>query len=106
MTERDTKTLCSIYGVKDAEDIGFERRSMLLTTVHGYRIVCSCYGTPHGTKMVRGNNFPGQFCLHFLNSKTSGSGVVDNGHQAAVRRAAASFGSGRVKKLDEPDDLE
>ncbi len=106
LTERDTKTLCSIYGVKDAEDIGFERRSMLLTTVHGYRIVCSCYGTPHGTKMVRGNNFPGQFCLHFLNSKTSGSGVVDNGHQAAVRRAAASFGSGRVKKLDEPDDLE
>lgn len=106
LTEKDTKTLCSIYGVKNAKDIGFERRPMLLTTVHGYRIACSCYGTPHGTKLVRGNNYPGQFCLHFLNSKTSGSGVVDNGHQAAVRRAVASFGSNRVVKLDELSDLE
>ena len=105
LTEKDTKALCSIYGVTKPKSISAERRPMLLTTVHGYRIVCSCYGTPHGTKMVYGNKFPGQFWLHFLNSKTSGSGVVDNGHQAAVRRAIGAVGSDRVVKLSKPEDL-
>ena len=103
--EKDTKTLCSIYGVSEPRKIGAWRRAMVLTTAHGYRIVCSCYGTPHGNKMVYGNKYPGQLCLHFLNSKTSGSGVVDNGHQAAVRRAVASIGKSRVVRLDDPDDL-
>jgi hypothetical protein len=55
--------------------------------------------------MVYGNSFPCQFCLHFLNSKTSGSSRVDNGHQAAVRRAAGMVGKDRVVKLSSPDDL-
>ena len=103
--EKDTKTLCQIYGVSDPKKIGARRRPMLLTTVHGYRIVCSCYGTPHGNKMVYGNKYPGQLCLHFLNAKTHGTGVVDSEHQAAIRRAIASVGKSRVVTLDDPDDL-
>ena len=105
LTEKDTKTLCSIYGVSTPKEIDAERRPMMLTTAFGYRIVCSCYGTPHGTKIVTGNNYPGQFCLHFLNSKTSGSGRVDNGHQAAIRRAIAMVGKDRVRKVTNRDDL-
>ena len=105
LTEKDTKTLCEIYGVSDPKKIGAERRPMTITTAYGYRVICSCYGTPHGTKIVYGNNFPGQFCLHFLNSKTSGSGKVDNGHQAAIRRAAGMVGKDRVIRVTDRDDL-
>ena len=105
LTVKDTETLCSIYGVSKPKDIRAERRPMLLTTAFGYRFVCSCYGTHHGTKMVTGNNFPGQFCLHFLNSKTSGSARVDNGHQAAIRRAIAMVGKSRVHKVTTREDL-
>ena len=105
LTEKDTQTLCAIYGVSTPKEIDAERRPMLLTTAFGYRIVCSCYGTPHGTKIVSGNGYPGQFCLHFLNSKTSGSGRVDNGHQAAIRRAVAMVGKDRVRKVQTRDDL-
>ena len=55
--------------------------------------------------MVTGNNYPGQFCLHFLNSKTSGSARVDNGHQAAIRRAVAMVGKDRVHKVTTREDL-
>ena len=105
LTDKDTKIFCSIYGVTNPKKISARRRPMLLTTVHGYRIVCSCYGQPHGDKMVYGNNYKGQFCLHFLNSKTSGTSVVDNAHQEAVRQAVGLVGSSHVAKLSSAGDL-
>ncbi len=105
LTKSDTKTLCSIYGVSKPKKIGAHRRAMILETVHGYRIACSCYGTPHGSQFVRDNNYPGQFCLHFLNSKTSASGRVDGEHQSAVRRAVATVGKKNVVKLNDPEDI-
>ena len=61
---------------------------MLLTTSAGYKIVCSMYGVPHGEETITNNKYPGQFCLHFLNSKTHSSGKVDSDHAAAVQKAA------------------
>lgn len=83
----DTAALCAIYGVSSPSGITYVRRPMLVE-VGEYRMVCSIYGVPHGEKTIDDNNFPGQFCLHFLNSKTNGSNRVDADHQSAISRAA------------------
>ena len=43
----------------------------------GFKAICSMYGVPHGKQTILDNNFPGQFCLHFYNSKTSGTKVTN-----------------------------
>lgn len=86
LTAEDTKALCAIYGVYSAEKISFIRRPMLLQ-IGSYLMACSIYGAPHGDQVIKNNDFPGQFCLHFLGSKTHGSNKVDDDHQNAVKRA-------------------
>ena len=105
LTAADTKTFCQIYGVVNPAKISARRRPMLLTTSHGYQLVCSCYGTPHGDDQVKGNNYTGQFCLHFQGSKTSGTGKVDSAHQRTVSKAAALVGRSRVQTLNKPSKL-
>ena len=63
---------------------------MLIETSKGVKAVCSMYGVPHGKQTILNNNYSGQFCLHFKNSKTSGTNKVDtakNGHQAMINKA-------------------
>ena len=43
---------------------------------------------PHGEQAIYDNDFDGQFCIHFLNSKTHGSDKVDADHQYCVNVAA------------------
>lgn len=86
LTAEDTKALCAIYGVYSVEKISFVRRPMLLQ-IGSYLMPCSIYGAPHGDQVIKNNDFPGQFCLHFLGSKTHGSNKVDDDHQNAVTRA-------------------
>lgn len=56
------------------------------------------YGVPHNYPAgdtILDNDFYGQFCIHFVNSKTHGSGIVDvgnskngwYGHQDAIMDA-------------------
>ena len=101
----DTQTLLDIYGVSSTKKITFLRRAAYIVTDQGYRIVCSIYGQPHGSQTVYSNKFPGQFCLHFLHSKTHGTDVVDGDHQAMIRTAVAHFGSSNVKIIRTEDDL-
>ena len=101
----DTRTLLDIYGVSSTKKITFLRRAAYIVTDQGYRIVCSIYGQPHGSQTVYSNKFPGQFCLHFLHSKTHGTDVVDGDHQAMIRTAVAHFGSSNVKIIRTEDDL-
>ena len=86
-TASDTKVLCSIFDVTQASDLPYFRRPMLLTTSAGYKFVCSIYAVPHGDDTINNNNFEGQFCLHFQNSKTHGSNKVDGDHMAAIKEA-------------------
>ena len=88
LTAADTATLCAIYGVSSPTEISYVRRPMLLK-VGSYQMVCSIYGVPHGVQRITTNDYPGQFCLHFLGSKTHGSNSVDADHQAAVSKAAS-----------------
>lgn len=87
LTSADTTTLCEIYGVSSPSSINYKRRPMLITTSYGVQIVCSMYGEPHGAQDITNNNYDGQFCVHFLNSKTHGSNNVDSDHQNAIRNA-------------------
>ena len=45
-------------------------------------------GMPHGTTTISDNDFEGHFCIHFKNSKTHETEVVDDDHQAAVTVAS------------------
>jgi len=70
-------------------------RRAIIVSVAGQRIAASQHAMPHGSKTIDDNNFPGHFCIHFLNSMTHGGNQwapspahVDSAHQAAVKRAA------------------
>ena len=93
LTDKDTAKFCAIYGVSNASNITsskhYARRPMLMT-LNSYQFVCSMYGVPHGASTINDNNYPGQFCLHFLHSRTSGTNKEDtskNGHQDMINKA-------------------
>ncbi len=97
LTAADTAAMCRIYGVSKAQDISdrnlYQRRSVLVT-VAGHTYAASIYGVPHNYPdgdTIPDNNFNGQFCIHFVNSKTHGNSKnparVDSDHQKAIMYA-------------------
>ena len=86
LTSADTTTLCEIYGVSSPNAISYKRRPMMITTSAG-QFLCSIYGQPHGAQDITNNGYEGQFCLHFVNSKTHGTNRVDEDHQNAINTA-------------------
>ena len=73
-TAEDTKTMCAIWGVSDAESISYLRRAILvMATVNGttYTYAASMYGEVHGSQTIADNDYDGQFCVHFRHSTTS-----------------------------------
>ena len=86
LTSADTTTLCEIYGVSSPNSISYKRRPMMITTSAG-QFLCSIYGQPHGAQDITNNGYEGQFCLHFVNSKTHGTNRVDGDHQNAINTA-------------------
>ena len=82
LTASDTAIVKSIYG-----NWSWARRAVVVN-YGGRKIAGSMNGMPHGQQTIWNNNFNGQFCIHFLGSKTHGSGRVDPDHQAMVRKAA------------------
>jgi peptidoglycan hydrolase-like protein with peptidoglycan-binding domain len=85
VTSGDTATMKRIYGGAWS----WARRPILLL-YGGHVYAASMNGYPHGDQAIMDNGFPGQFCIHFLNSKTHETNKVDADHQAAVKTAAAS----------------
>lgn len=73
-TAEDTKTMCAIWGVSDANSINYTRKAILVTTtVNGttYTYAASMYGEVHGSQTIYDNDYDGQFCVHFRHSTTS-----------------------------------
>ena len=93
LTAADTAAICRIYGVSSAQEIvekNLYQRLSILVTVSGHSYAASMYGVPHNTSegnTIQNNNYNGQFCIHFTNSKTHGSSQVDSDHQQAVNNA-------------------
>lgn len=87
VTAADTTTLCEIYNVSSPDAISYKRRPMLITSSKGVQVVCSMNGQPHGAQNIINNDYDGQFCLHFLDSKNHAASYVDSNHQNAIREA-------------------
>lgn len=97
----DTAAMCKIYKVKTAQEISDKnlyQRHPVLVTIGDNSYAASMYGVPHNYPAgdtIPDNDFYGQFCIHFVNSKTHGSGIVDvgnskngwYGHQDAIMDA-------------------
>ena len=105
LTSADTKAICATYGVARAQDIADKRDSLqtwrrrpLWITIGTRTFAGSGYCVPHNYPdgdSIPDNDYNGQFCVHFINSKTHGSKIVDYdnannayfGHQSAIRYA-------------------
>ena len=83
LTAADSAILLKINGGKE---YSYRRRPMLVL-YNGRVYACSIYSEPHGNDTIPGNNFDGQFCLHFYGSKTHGTDRVDADHQACEAQA-------------------
>ena len=108
LTVEDTDAICQIFGVSDPQEISDRnqelqswRRRPLWVTIGNRTFAASMYGVPHNLKgdRIPDNGYNGQFCVHFTNSKTHGSGSIparvdydypENGyygHQSAIKDA-------------------
>ena len=93
LTAADTARLCRCYGVSTAQEIkdkNLYQRRPLLVTIGTRTFACSLYGVPHNYPdgdTISTNEFKGQVCIHFTNSKTHDSRKVDSGHEAAIQYA-------------------
>lgn len=83
VTAADTAKLKQVYGGQWS----WSRRAVIVYA-NGRVFAGSMNGMPHGGQDIYNNNFDGQFCIHFLNSRTHGTNRVDAAHQAAIRQAA------------------
>ncbi|MHC1787348.1 MAG: SH3 domain-containing protein [Christensenellales bacterium] len=93
LTAADTAKMCRVFGVKTAQEIAdknlWERRPVWVTVL-GHSYAGSVYGVPHNYPAgdtIDDNNFSGQFCVHFINSRTHSSGTIDAAHMAAIQYA-------------------
>jgi hypothetical protein len=83
LTKEDTELMKKCYGGAWS----WARRPILM--LYGGKVyAASMNGMPHGGQSIYNNGFDGQFCIHFLNSRTHGTDKVDEAHQACVNEAA------------------
>lgn len=93
LTANDTAAMCRVYGVSTAQaisDNNMYQRRPLWVTIGSRTFAASMYGIPHNYPdgdTISDNEFNGQFCIHFVNSHTHGTYVVDKDHQAAIQYA-------------------
>ncbi len=94
LTASDTAAMCQIYGVRNAQEIlekNLYQRRPVWITLKGRSFAASVYGVPHNYPKgdtIPDNNFNGQFCVHFVNSRLHSSGnKVDGDHQKAINDA-------------------
>ena len=92
LTAADTAKICQIQGVSKASEITEKthwQRRPALVTIGTRTFACSMFLVPHNPEgdTIADNNFTGQFCIHFTNSKTHGSKKVDSLHAEAIEYA-------------------
>lgn len=90
LSAADTAVICEMYGVKSADQIKenthWQRRPCLIT-IGTRTFACSLYGVPHNYPegdTISDNDFKGQLCIHFTNSKTHSGKTVDSLHAEAI----------------------
>lgn len=86
LTKEDTAVMKQIYGGRWS----WKRKEILVRTDRQV-LAASMHGMPHGGDGIPNNNFSGHFCIHFLDSKTHGSGTIDPEHQTMIRKAGGQL---------------
>jgi hypothetical protein len=86
LTAEDTAKKLQTRGGKWSWD----SRAVWLTLENGRTIAASVNGVPHGRSSIKDNDFPGHFCIHFLNSFNHGRTRVNESHQKQIRIAFES----------------
>lgn len=99
LTAEDTAKLCECYGVtasSEIKEITHWQRRPCLVTIGDRTFACSLYGVPHNLDgdTISNNNYDGQLCIFFSNSKTHGSKQVDSLHEEAIEYAWQNSPSG------------
>jgi hypothetical protein len=83
LTREDSRIMRSIYNGKWS----WKRRAILVK-VGDRSIAASMNGMPHGAGAIKGNDFPGHFCIHFEGSTTHRLRKRDAGHYLMIRKAS------------------
>jgi hypothetical protein len=83
LTAKDTKILQEIY----LGSWSWKRRAVVME-LGQIKIAASINGMPHGQGIIKENEFPGHFCIHFLNCRVHKSRKIDTAHQMMVWKAA------------------
>lgn len=86
LTALDTRIMKKIYNGQWSW-----RRRAVIVEIGSRRLAASMNGMPHGSGLIKGNNFPGHFCLHFKDSKVHKSNAVDLAHQIMINKAAGKI---------------
>ena len=101
LTAADTARLCKIYGVNKSSEITsrthYQRRPCLVT-IGTRTFACSLYGVPHNDDgdTIPDNDYTGQLCIHFTNSKIHNTKRVDAGHAEAIEYAWLNAPNGHI----------
>lgn len=111
LTTSDTAAFCRMFGVTNAQEVSDResaleswRRRPLWVTIGNRTFAASMYAVPHNFPgdRISDNNFNGQVCIHFVNSRTHTGDRVDTdaaingyfGHQSAIKYAYSHSISG------------
>ena len=86
LTKEDTAIMKRIYNGKWS----WHRKAVVVQAGNQF-FAASMHGMPHGGDGIPDNDFSGHFCIHFLGSRTHGSGQADPGHQLMVYKAAGKI---------------
>lgn len=86
LTRSDTMTMKHIYQGKWS----WKRRAILVE-VDGIYYAASMHGMPHGAGAIKGNEFPGHFCIHFFGSSTHRRTEPDPSHSLMILKASGAL---------------
>lgn len=81
-TAEDTDIMFRAYSSKWA----WSARAIWLT-YDGVTYAAAMNGMPHGGQKITTNNFSGQFCIHFLNSRSHGGNQINKDMQTCIMEA-------------------
>ena len=98
LTRADTMIMKEIY-----QGIWSWKRRAILVEVDGKFFAASMHGMPHGAGAIRGNAFPGHFCIHFFGSSTHRRTEPDPSHSLMILKSSGLLAQTLVRA--EPEEL-
>jgi LysM repeat protein len=83
LTSSDAEVMRQIWG----GSFSWTPRAVIIS-VDGRRLAAAMHSFPHEDQDIKNNNYPGHFCIHFLNSTRHNDGLVQASMQTQVRISA------------------